>query len=217
MKRESGQSRLRVPFRVPWANGQWRPQFHCVEKPTDRVGGRLAQRGCVGCDQELLFASAVFDTAALAQPAEKQMTDATKDWTGGESPRVAEDSTTPAEAGDRLVPDTGATTPPAAVSAGETKASAEGHSIAESTTDAISGAAKTAAKSAAGLASDADAALRKSLETIRAQADELRRQTSDWAGVRGDQARELVDERPLTVVAAAFGLGLIFGALISRS
>jgi len=66
------------------------------------------------------------------------------------------------------------------------------------------------------LAADADALLRKSLETVRTQAEDLKRQSTEWAALRSDQARELIDERPLTVVAAAFGMGLILGALVSR-
>jgi ElaB/YqjD/DUF883 family membrane-anchored ribosome-binding protein len=132
------------------------------------------------------------------------MTDATKDWTGGEAPRAAKDPTTPAAGGDRLTPDTGAHTPPAGLAPAEAK------------TFAKAGSADGSAATPAELAADADALLRKSLETIRTQAEELKRQTSDWAAVRTDQARELIDERPLTVVAGAFGLGLIFGALILR-
>lgn len=66
------------------------------------------------------------------------------------------------------------------------------------------------------LAAEADALLRASLETVRAKAEELRRQTTDWAAVRTDQAREIIDERPLTVVLAAFGMGLIAGMILKR-
>lgn len=140
------------------------------------------------------------------------MTDATKDWTGGEAPRKAKDTTVAASGGDRLVPDTGAHTPPTGATPAETKTFARGGS-----TDSGAGAdSGTQAATPAELAADADALLRKSLETMRSQAEEIKRQTTDWAAVRTDQARELIDERPLTVVAAAFGMGLIFGALILR-
>jgi len=120
------------------------------------------------------------------------------------------DPTTPASTTRGLNPDLGMHTAPAA-----TAAAAERKPL-DDEKAAIDGAASAAAASGAQLVSDADALLRASLETIRTKAEDLRRQTNDWAGVRGDQARELIDERPLTVVATAFGLGILFGMAVRR-
>ena len=117
------------------------------------------------------------------------------------------DPTRPASPTSSLQPDTGAHTPPAAT---ETKTFGDGP--AKEGSSAVAAGGPTPSQ----LAADADALLRASLETIRTKAEDLRRQTTDWAGVRGDQAREIIDERPLTVVATAFGLGLLFGLAIRR-
>lgn len=58
--------------------------------------------------------------------------------------------------------------------------------------------------------------LRATLETIRVKADELKTQTREWSRLRQDQARDMIDERPITAVAAAFGIGIFLGALLSR-
>lgn len=138
------------------------------------------------------------------------MTDVTNDWTGGQKPTAqSKDPTVPAAGGKTLTPDTGAHTAPAPTAKGEAK------SFSAPEVSAAPQAASTAA-SPAQLAADADALLRASLETIRTKAEDLRRQTTDWAAIRGDQAREVIDERPLTVVLAAFGVGMIFGMLSRR-
>ncbi len=136
------------------------------------------------------------------------MTDATSSL--GSTPQPRKDPTTPATPTSSLNADTGAHTPPASANpAPERKSFSE--------TDGGSATASGAAGATpAQLAADADALLRASLETIRTKAEDLRRQTTDWAGVRGDQAREIIDERPLTVVAAAFGLGLLLGMAVRR-
>lgn len=134
------------------------------------------------------------------------MTDVTS--TPGSAPQPGKDPTKPASAASSIALDAGTRTPPAAKSAGESKSFGN---------DAAGdGAAQAGGPTPQQLASDADALLRASLETIRVKAEDLRRQTTDWAGVRGDQAREIIDERPLTVVATAFGLGLLFGLALRR-
>jgi ElaB/YqjD/DUF883 family membrane-anchored ribosome-binding protein len=133
------------------------------------------------------------------------------DVTAGAAPKPRKDPTTPASDTHSLTPDTGAHTPP-----GNTAAGTAERKTFEDGKEALQGLASAASATTAQLASDADALLRASLETIRTKAEELGRQTTDWAGVRGDQARELIDERPLTVVAAAFGLGLLFGMAMRR-
>ena len=66
------------------------------------------------------------------------------------------------------------------------------------------------------LAQDVDALVRKSLDAARVQAEGLRRQSARWAADRRGEALETIDEHPLTVIAGAFGLGLILGAMIRR-
>lgn len=58
--------------------------------------------------------------------------------------------------------------------------------------------------------------LRATLETIRVKADELKTQTREWSRLRQDQARDMIDERPITAMAAALGVGIVLGALLSR-
>ena len=58
--------------------------------------------------------------------------------------------------------------------------------------------------------------LRASLESIRTKAEDLRDQAAGWAAGRSEQARDLVDDRPLTVLTGAFCLGLVVGLLVAR-
>jgi ElaB/YqjD/DUF883 family membrane-anchored ribosome-binding protein len=54
--------------------------------------------------------------------------------------------------------------------------------------------------------------LRATLETIEARASEIRR----WSQDRSEQARDVVEDHPLTVAASAFGVGLLIGLLAAR-
>lgn len=54
--------------------------------------------------------------------------------------------------------------------------------------------------------------LQAAVEQIEERAVELRQ----WADVRAEQARELIEEKPLTIVGAAFGVGLLLGLIASR-
>ena len=54
--------------------------------------------------------------------------------------------------------------------------------------------------------------LQQAVERIEDHAVELRQ----WAEVRTAQARELIEEKPLTIVGAAFGVGLLLGLIASR-
>ena len=54
--------------------------------------------------------------------------------------------------------------------------------------------------------------LQQAVERIEERAVELRQ----WADVRAEQARELIEEKPLTIVGAAFGVGLLLGLIASR-
>lgn len=145
------------------------------------------------------------------------MTDVTKDWAAGANPTAQnKDPAAPAPGSKTLVPDTGATTPPGSTVKAEAKSFAEPHDTSAPTGAASASPPTTSPPTTAQLAADADALLRASLETIRCKAEDLRRQTTDWAAYRGDQAREVIDERPLTVVVAAFGVGMILGMLSRR-
>jgi hypothetical protein len=139
--------------------------------------------------------------------AEADMTDVTNEWADGSRPRESDDPTRPAPGGDTLIPDTGAHTPPAAVAA-----SPEGKSFRPSR--------RAAAEPAGEGFSDSgvtdEPLLRATLETVRVKADELRIQAQDWSRLRQDEARDFIDERPVTAIAAAFGVGLVIGALLSR-
>lgn len=57
-----------------------------------------------------------------------------------------------------------------------------------------------------------ESALRARLQEIEDRARELQR----WALARQEQAREVVEERPLAVVGTAFGVGLLLGLMMSR-
>jgi ElaB/YqjD/DUF883 family membrane-anchored ribosome-binding protein len=63
---------------------------------------------------------------------------------------------------------------------------------------------------------EAESRLRVTLETIRTKAEDLRVQTRDWTQGRSEQARGVIDERPMTAVAAAFGAGIVLGLILSR-
>jgi ElaB/YqjD/DUF883 family membrane-anchored ribosome-binding protein len=54
--------------------------------------------------------------------------------------------------------------------------------------------------------------VRPVLETVRHRAAAAR----DWAKARGEVAGELVQERPVTAIAAAFGVGMLIGVLARR-
>jgi ElaB/YqjD/DUF883 family membrane-anchored ribosome-binding protein len=54
--------------------------------------------------------------------------------------------------------------------------------------------------------------IKAALQKIEARAEELRR----WGMARQEMAREVVEERPLAVVGAAFGVGLLIGLISSR-
>jgi ElaB/YqjD/DUF883 family membrane-anchored ribosome-binding protein len=60
--------------------------------------------------------------------------------------------------------------------------------------------------------SEESSRLRATLQKIEARADELRR----WGSARQEMAREVVEERPLVVIGAAFGVGLLIGLLSAR-
>jgi ElaB/YqjD/DUF883 family membrane-anchored ribosome-binding protein len=132
------------------------------------------------------------------------MTDVTKDWTGSDALRESADPAVPASPSTELIPDQGEHTPPAAT------ASAEARTFDESAKPAQH------ASSDAGGEEAGEPLLRATLETIRVKAEALRGQATDWAQVRQKQARDVIDERPVTAVAAAFGVGLLLGALLSR-
>jgi ElaB/YqjD/DUF883 family membrane-anchored ribosome-binding protein len=54
--------------------------------------------------------------------------------------------------------------------------------------------------------------IKAALQKIESRAEELRR----WGRARQEMAREVVEERPLAVVGAAFGVGLLIGLISSR-
>ena len=80
--------------------------------------------------------------------------------------------------------------------------------MADQTTTSTTGSAGTAGS---GSATD-ESRLRATLQQIEARAEELRR----WGMARQEMAREVVEERPLAVVATAFGVGLLLGLVASR-
>lgn len=130
------------------------------------------------------------------------MSDVTNDWATGKRPaELNADPTQPAPAGDRLLPDTGEGTAPAAIAP-----SSEPKSFRPS----------DRSPEAASAIDEAEPLLRATLETIRVKAEELRSQAREWTRVRQDQAVDFIDEKPITAVAAAFGAGLVIGALLSR-
>lgn len=144
--------------------------------------------------------------------AEAIMTDVTKDWAGGAPLRQTDDPTTPAASTSGLTPDTGGRTPPAAAAAAETRSFGDDGKDAPKSRPAPRN-AKTVPPEAI---SDEESLLRASLETIRVKAEDLRGQARDWAQIRREQALQAIDERPITAIAAAFGAGLVLGALLSR-
>lgn len=54
--------------------------------------------------------------------------------------------------------------------------------------------------------------LRASLKSIEARSQELRR----WAASQQDTAREVIEDRPVAVIASAFGIGLVLGVLAAK-
>jgi ElaB/YqjD/DUF883 family membrane-anchored ribosome-binding protein len=60
--------------------------------------------------------------------------------------------------------------------------------------------------------SDESSRVRAALQAIEERAQELRR----WGMAGQERAREAVEEHPLTIVGAAFGVGLLIGLLTSR-
>lgn len=140
------------------------------------------------------------------------MTDATNTWTGGDAARQEDDPTKPAPRTNTLVADGGERTPPAAVAA-----SGSERRTFDEKAEAPQSAKREAIPPSPGLSNtEQESLLRASLETIRVKAEELRGQAKDWAQISGEQARQAIDERPITAVAAAFGAGLVVGALLSR-
>jgi len=143
------------------------------------------------------------------------MTDVTKDWAGGEPLGASTDSTAPAPKASGLVADAGTRTPPAPVTAGQ----AEPRTF---ESDSGEGVSRPARKKSAPIGaatetmSEQESLLRASLETIKVKAEELSVHAKGWTQLRGEQARQVIDERPVTAIAAAFGAGLILGALLSR-
>lgn len=73
-------------------------------------------------------------------------------------------------------------------------------------------AAGTAGGSSAAQDSDEGGQLRASLKGIEDRAQEIRA----WSAARQEDARDLVEARPLAVVGAAFGVGLLLGLVASR-
>lgn len=140
------------------------------------------------------------------------MTDVTKDWADGAPLRQTGDLTTPAERTTELMPDTGDRTPPAATAAAETRSFGEDAKGAPKSRPAP----KAAKAPPPETISDEESLLRASLETIRVKAEDLRGQAREWAEIRREQALQVIDERPITAIAAAFGAGLVLGALLSR-
>lgn len=140
------------------------------------------------------------------------MTDVTKDWSGGEPLRQTGDPTTPAPRTTDLEPDTGDRTPPAATAPAETRSFGDGEKAIPKSRPAP----RTAKAPPPESTSDEETLLRASLETIRVKAEDLRGQARDWAQIRREQALQVIDERPITAIAAAFGAGLVLGALLSR-
>lgn len=140
------------------------------------------------------------------------MTDVTKDWTGGAPSRQTDDPTASAPRTTNLALDSGDRTPPAAALAAETRSFGED---AEGAANSRPAPKATKAPSPDGI-SDDESLLRASLETIRVKAEDLRGQARGWAEIRREQALQVIDERPLTAIAAAFGAGLVLGALLSR-
>jgi hypothetical protein len=139
------------------------------------------------------------------------MSDVTNDWADGSRPRPSDDPTAPAAGGDALIPDSGEHTPPHAVSA-----VAEGKSFRPGRRTA--GVSSSTATTDPGLGAPAgeEPLLRATLETVRVKAEDLRTQAQEWSRLRQDDARDMIDERPITAIAAAFGVGLVIGALLSR-
>lgn len=145
------------------------------------------------------------------------MTDVTKDWAGGEPLRETGDPTAPAPMTTDLTPDSGDRTPPAATAAGESRSFKDTRkSSPKPPGDTAPN--RTGGTSYAGVqaVTEDETLLRASLETIRAKAEELRGQARGWAEVSRAQALQAIDERPVTAVATAFGVGLVVGALLSR-
>ena len=60
--------------------------------------------------------------------------------------------------------------------------------------------------------SEAQSRLRATLQSIEARSQELRR----WAAAQQDTAREVIEDKPVAVIASAFGVGLVLGVLASR-
>lgn len=54
--------------------------------------------------------------------------------------------------------------------------------------------------------------LRASLKSIEARSQELRR----WAASQQDTAREVIEDKPVAVIASAFGIGLLLGVMAAK-
>lgn len=58
--------------------------------------------------------------------------------------------------------------------------------------------------------------LKSTIERVQTKSGEVREQVRGWTQDRSEQARDMIDERPITAVVAAFGFGLAVGVLLSR-
>lgn len=77
---------------------------------------------------------------------------------------------------------------------------------------ALFGSSAAGPTSASSVSGDDQSRLRASLQAIESRADDMRR----WAMSQQDTAREVIEHKPLVVVASAFGIGLVLGLLASR-
>jgi ElaB/YqjD/DUF883 family membrane-anchored ribosome-binding protein len=57
-----------------------------------------------------------------------------------------------------------------------------------------------------------DERLRATLQSIESRAQDMRR----WAMTQQDTAREVIEDKPMVVVGAAFGIGLVLGLLAAK-
>jgi ElaB/YqjD/DUF883 family membrane-anchored ribosome-binding protein len=88
------------------------------------------------------------------------------------------------------------------------------------TSGSAAGASTSGATSGATSASDNDdigqsegvSRLKATIQKLEDRAGELRR----WGAARQDDAREIVEDKPLVVVGAALGVGLLLGILAAR-
>lgn len=103
----------------------------------------------------------------------------------------------------------------AATGAAESASFDEAPSVTQPSADTSGGQSDTSPSvsgQAGKLADEAQARLKATLTSIEARSQELRR----WASAQQDTAREVIEDKPVAVVASAFGIGLVLGLLAAR-